>query len=837
MLRSLVLMLSLTSVALGGNLQALFPVTAIDDNGEAKAWVYFYDRGLEPAQQRALLIELEANMDPHCLARRARVMDAPYALELDLPLNEDYLRQVLAQGATLRHQSRWLNAISVKATIQVLEEVEELEFVQAVTPVATGRRLEPEQSSAQQLTPGTADSRLDYGNSYAQLEQLGVITAHEQGLSGAGVRVMMLDTGYYKDHEAIPNDQILAEWDFINNDGNTQNEGSDNSSQHNHGTMTLTALGGSSSGNHYGPAYGATFLLAKTEDVTSETPIEEDNYVAALEWGELQGADVASASLGYLDWYEWSDMDGQTAVTTIGVNTAISLGMIIANAAGNENGSAWNHIIAPADAFEVITVGAVDSGGGIASFSSHGPTYDGRTKPEVVARGVSTACAGTSSPTSYTTASGTSLSTPLIGGCIALLLEAAPGATPQEIRDALMLTADNANTPDNIYGWGLVNVPLALATLVSFELVGVDLLSDNDGDGVLEPGESGELSLLIENVSDETFAVVEGTLSTTSEWVAIETVTAGYPGFTPGEQHSNTTPFVLSVDAEAPPVFDADLRLTLQADGSEHLMDTTLGIGQLTEYYTCDVEQGAGEWTHSPADGWSDQWHISTEDSQSPTHSWKCGDSSTGEYAAHLDSRLTTEPIQLLPYSTLTFTHRINAEVSGTYPDSAYDGGIVEISTDGMNWAQLAGDYNKSFRWESGGGNPATHPFQGGASCFSGSFDWQESAFDLAALAGETVQFRFRFGSDNGGGDEGWYIDDFALAGYEQSQPGEPLVITINYTDPWITISWEMEPQATGYRVYRCDTPYGDYELVQELPTSSYTVSEVGTYFYHVTWF
>jgi serine protease AprX len=837
MLRTLILLLSLTSVALGGNLQTMFPASAIDDNGEVKAWIYFDGRGLEPAEQHALLIELEANLDTHCLARRAKVMEAPYALELDLPLNEIYVREVLEQGATLRHQSRWLNAISVKATLPVLAEVEELEFVRVIKPVAVGRRSEPQQASVEQLIPFATDSRLDYGNSYAQLEQLGVIAAHEQGLSGAGVRVMMLDTGYYKDHEAIPNDQILAEWDFINNDGNTQNEGSDDSDQHNHGTMTLTALGGSFSGSHYGPAYGATFLLAKTEDVTSETPVEEDNYVAALEWGELQGADVASASLGYLDWYDWSDMDGQTAITTIGVNTAISLGMIITNAAGNENGSAWNHIIAPADAFEVITVGAVDSGGGIAYFSSHGPTYDGRIKPEVVARGVSTACAGTASPSHYTTANGTSLSTPLIGGCVALLLEAAPGATPQEIRDALMLTADNASSPDNTYGWGLVSVPLALASLVSFELVEVDLLSDDDGDGVLEPGESGELSLLIENVSDGAFGTVEGTLSTTSEWISIVTATASYPGFAPGEQHANLTPFVLSVDAEAPPVFSADLTLALTADGSEQLIVATMGVGQLTEYYTFDVEQGAGEWTHAAADGWSDQWHISTEDSQSPTHSWKCGDGGTGDYAAQLDSRLTTEPVQLLSYSTLAFTHRINAEISGSYPDSAYDGGIVEISTDGANWTQLAGDYNKNFRWESGSGNPATHPFPGGISCFSGSFDWQESVFDLAALAGETAQFRFRFGSDSGGGDEGWYIDDVSLTGYEQSQPGEPLVISINYSDPLITISWEAEPQATGYRVYRCDTPHGDYELVQEGSSPGYTTSEVGTYFYYVTWF
>jgi len=840
MLRTLFVILTLATVALGSNLPELFPPSSLDEEGRATAWIYFEDRGLTPTQKQALLAELEANMDPHCRARRAKVMDAPYALELDLPVNEDYVREVLAAGAQLRQRSRWLNAVSVEATLPVLSAIERLACVRKLAPVAAGRRIEPRPVAPQEVVPDVTGTRLNYGSSYSQLQQIGVIAAHDQGLSGAGVRVMMLDTGYYKDHEAIPNAQILMEWDFINNDGNTQNEGGDATSQHDHGTMTLTALGGSSDGNHYGPAYGATFLLAKTEDVTSETPIEEDNYVAALEWGELNGADVASSSLGYLDWYVWSDMDGQTAVTTIGVNTAISLGMIITTAAGNENGTAWNHIIAPADAFEVITVGAVDSGGGIASFSSHGPSYDGRTKPEVVARGVSTACAGTSSPTSYTTASGTSLSTPLVGGCVALLLEASPGATPQEIRDALMLTADNAATPDNTYGWGLIDVSLALEILVDFALVEVSLLSETDGDGVLEPGESADLALILENVGDQTYSSVSGTLSTTSEWITITTAAADYPGFAPGEQHANLTPFQLTVAVGAPPLFDAELQLALLADGSEHEVDAVLSVGQLTEYYLVDVESGAGGWTHAGSGDWGDQWHISTQDSQSPTHSWKCGDTGTVDYAGHLDSRLTTEAIQLLPYSRLAFQHRIDAEISGTYPDSAYDGGVVEISTDSINWVQLtaalSGDYNKTFRWESGGGSPATHPFPGGTTCWSGSFGWQETVFDLEAYADATVQFRFRFGSDNGTGAAGWFIDDVSLSGYD-SGPGAPLVITISYSEPNVVVSWGEEPTATGYKVYRSSEPYGTFELVQDSTLNSYTTTAGGQYFFYVTWY
>ncbi|MBC8478256.1 hypothetical protein H8D51_01800, partial [bacterium] len=209
MLRTLVVMLSLASVAIGSNLQSLFPSNLLDDNNRATAWIYFSDRDLEPAEREALLAELETTLDPHCLTRRGKVMAAPCALELDLPLSENYVRQVVDLGAHLRQQSRWLNAISVEATLPVLAAVQELDFVRDILPVAGGRRLEPQSDGIQQFATADTETRLDYGNSFDQLQQIGVVAAHDQGLSGAGVRVMMLDTGFYKDHEAIPNNQIF----------------------------------------------------------------------------------------------------------------------------------------------------------------------------------------------------------------------------------------------------------------------------------------------------------------------------------------------------------------------------------------------------------------------------------------------------------------------------------------------------------------------------------------------------------------------------------------------------------------------------------------------------
>ncbi|MCH7732685.1 MAG: S8 family peptidase, partial [Candidatus Marinimicrobia bacterium] len=170
------------------------------------------------------------------------------------------------------------------------------------------------------------------------------------------------------------------------------------------------------------------------------------------------GADVVSSSLGYLDWYTYPDMDGNTAVTTKAMDIAASVGIVCVTAAGNEGDDDWYYIIAPADADSVISVGAVDMNGVIAGFSSHGPTYDGRIKPEVCARGVSTVCASPFNVDQYTRKGGTSLSTPLVAGAAAVILSAHPDWTPMMVREALMKTASRADYPDNSYGWGVIDV-------------------------------------------------------------------------------------------------------------------------------------------------------------------------------------------------------------------------------------------------------------------------------------------------------------------------------------------------------------------------------------------
>jgi subtilisin family serine protease len=306
-----------------------------------------------------------------------------------------------------------------------------------------------------------------YGGAFSQLNQINVLPLHKQGLSGRGVLVCLLDVGFRKSHEVFRLAHLVAEWDFVLKDGDVeQNLDDPNDFSDSHGTATWSLLGGFKFGQMIGPAFGADFILGRTEDDRSETPVEEDYWAAGIEWAESLGAEVVSSSLGYTDWYTFKNMDGKTAVTTKAANRATSLGVVVVNAAGNERRNAWGHIIAPADGYDVIAAGAVDSSNKIASFSSPGPTYDGRTKPEVCALGVDNWIAQNreeDESDAYTRGSGTSFSTPLIGGVVALLLEAHRDWTPAQVRTALMQTASNASTPNNDYGWGIVNAASAAA--------------------------------------------------------------------------------------------------------------------------------------------------------------------------------------------------------------------------------------------------------------------------------------------------------------------------------------------------------------------------------------
>jgi serine protease AprX len=451
---------------------------------KVKVWVFFTDKGIfDPGEYESALNRAATILTERAARRRAKTMKPNLVDFKDLPVDHTYVNEILKYQAKLRQKSRWLNAASFEIPVSRLDRISDLDFVRSVKPVLGGkRRPVPPQVPPQKPQKGPSKFDLNYGASYAQLQQLNVPAVHNLGYKGQGVLVCMMDTGYLKDHQAFQladsTGRILAEWDFINNDDNTQNEEGDPSTQHNHGTCTWSALGGAADGNLYGPAYGAFFILAKTEDVSMEHPIEEDNWMAGMEWADSIGADVISSSLCYIDWYTYEDLDGNTAVTTIAADIAAERGIVVCNAMGN-SGPGSGTLLAPADADSIIACGAVDANGYLASFSSRGPTFDGRTKPEVCARGVSTRCASPYNLYGYTTASGTSLSTPLIGGCAALILSAHPYWTPMQVREAMMMTASRADIPDNNYGWGIPD--LLAAIQYSFYLTG-----DVTGDGEVD---------------------------------------------------------------------------------------------------------------------------------------------------------------------------------------------------------------------------------------------------------------------------------------------------------------------------------------------------------------
>jgi subtilisin family serine protease len=471
--------------------------------GPAKAWVYFVDKGhADPVAEAAAVGQVAATYNPRAVRRRAlRGQHAARGGALfdarDLPVATCYVDALAASGARVHVQSRWLNAVSVWGTRAQLEAIAELPFVTRVEAVARARRNWPVQvsemgrarSSGQQFPAG-----LDYGASGPQLSQIQVTGLHAAGYTGAGVVVGILDTGFRTTHDAFNSPahplQIVAAYDFVAGDPNVGSEPGDAPTQHHHGTLILGCIGAYLPGELVGGAYDASFILCKTEDVADEYPAEEDNYVAGLEFIEAHGGDMATASLGYIDWYTQADLDGQTAVTTVAVNAATSRGLHCCNAAGNEGhdfNAGTSHLIAPADAFDVITCGAATEAGEMAGFSSDGPTADGRAKPEVLARGVDTWSVSPSYDQTYTTASGTSLSTPLVACAVACLIQAHPEWTVAQLRDQLFRTADYyvANQhPDPYFvrGYGLIN---ALAPLLDCNHNGVaDLIDISSGTSV-----------------------------------------------------------------------------------------------------------------------------------------------------------------------------------------------------------------------------------------------------------------------------------------------------------------------------------------------------------------
>lgn len=423
-------------------------------------WIFLKDKGPD-IQTR--LVQFQDSLPERTIARRRKAIAAETVVDInDLSVYKPYSDSLAGYLIKTREESRWLNAVSAELKESDIPRIKDLAFVTDLQPV---RRSDPQsievevtetwEAGETDFTPSPAS--LDYGPSFRQLEQIDVIWAHEQGYHGEGILICYLDSGFLTYHHAFNQMNIVDTYDFANDDDFVgYDPAQDEPEQPNHGTGTLGTIGGYYPGQLIGPAFAASYILCKTEVTSSETAVEEDYYVAALEWGEYLGADLASSSLSYKDWYTISDFDGQTCVTTMAANIAFAKGMILCSSMGNEGPGRFT-LGAPADSRYSLGIGAVTSDGELARFSSWGPTADGRIKPDICAQGVATIAATPYTTDGFGKWNGTSLSCPLAAGVVALVIQAHPDWSPSRVKEAILESADKANRPDIRFGWGIVN--------------------------------------------------------------------------------------------------------------------------------------------------------------------------------------------------------------------------------------------------------------------------------------------------------------------------------------------------------------------------------------------
>jgi len=419
------------------------------------------------AQNRYVVFFKDKNNNPYSVSQPESFLSAKAIVRRnhssiavnadDLPVTPLYVTQIRQTGAKAFFTSRWMNAVLIEVDNEAaLDLINALPIVSKVELAAPGKKLIG--GRMKQLKQKNAST--SSGATQTQLQMLGLNTMHSDNIHGEGVTVSILDSGFPGVSTAPAFQPILAEnrikltKDFVTNSANVYQFDR-------HGTEVLSVIAGQLPGTFSGGAYLANFMLFVTEDVSSEYRVEEYNWLFAAEKADSAGTDVIQSSLGYNTFddpkmdYTKANMDGKTSVISKAAAMARDRGIIVVVSAGNEGNNQWGLITAPADVDGILATGAVNTAGIRASFSSTGPTADGRIKPDVVALGQNTSVilpAGT-----VGTESGTSLAAPLITSLVVGLLQAYPQMTPAEIVLAIKLSADKSGNPDNKLGYGLPN--------------------------------------------------------------------------------------------------------------------------------------------------------------------------------------------------------------------------------------------------------------------------------------------------------------------------------------------------------------------------------------------
>jgi serine protease AprX len=452
-------------------------------------FILFFTASLFAQEQKHVVFLKNKDNNPYTLSdpvafltqrsldRRTK-SDIPLDMK-DLPVTPSYVAQIKATGAMVVYSLKWFNAVvvitnnpSVLAAITALPFVDYIDQVLLnkpiqVTGISGSKQFDaiPPYSLSYPIPAVMFKSTgsIDYGQAYNQANMIAVDGLHNLGFTGDGMMIAILDAGFYH-VDQIPafdslwiTNRILGTRDF-NIPGN--NVFGDN--MHTHGTSVLSTMGANLPGQMVGTAPHASFWLIRTEVAEYEMLIEEYNWAGGAEFADSLGADVINSSLGYTTFdnpvydHTYADMDGNTTPVTRAADLAVSRGIIVVNAAGNSGGSTWQYIGAPADGDSVFSIGAVDASGFYASFSSTGPTSDGRIKPDVVAQGAGTTVIDGSG--GVVQGSGTSFASPIMAGAMACLWQSNPALSAQNLRDAVRNTASKSSTPDNSYGWGIPNM-------------------------------------------------------------------------------------------------------------------------------------------------------------------------------------------------------------------------------------------------------------------------------------------------------------------------------------------------------------------------------------------
>ena len=403
----------------------------------------------------------------------------------DLPVTASYLNSLRSvNGVTILNVSKWLNAVCIQTSnASALTTVQQLPFVQATAGLAarTGAGKENNKFIETQriiplaettAKPGELSGDFyNYGGSAgAEIKLHKGEFLHNIGLRGQGMQIALLDGGFFnyttlRAFDSVNrNGQILSTWDFVSGNASV-------SEDHPHGMQCLSTIAANIPGQFVGKAPQASFHLFRSEDVSSEYPIEEFNWVCAAERADSTGADLISSSLGYFDFdnpvfnYTYNQLNGNTTLSVRGADLAAKKGLLVFNSAGNEGNSAWRNIITPSDGDSVLAIGAVNAQGVVGSFSSYGPAPGGRIKPDIASVGVAAVVQGSSN--TIGTANGTSFSCPNMAGLGACLWQGFPEFNNMKIAEALKRSGSRFINPDDRMGYGIPDLRMAFSWLLA----------------------------------------------------------------------------------------------------------------------------------------------------------------------------------------------------------------------------------------------------------------------------------------------------------------------------------------------------------------------------------